>query len=217
MTPLKSCYARRSPGPRRRYRETPRRYFVVRLRVGGLSRRGSRRGAPGEPHLERGDDGAGDLVLEREHIAHLAIVALAPEQQSVGGAGELRGDTHPGAGSAHRALQNATDVERRAHFLRARAPPHRLAELRPATRSPGSRASALVSSSAMPSAKYALAVSPLTDSNGSTARDLSAGAESAVAGLPGRSCHRPRAPSSRMAAIARARKTRLMAERAGTG
>ena len=52
---------------------------------------------------------------------------------------------------------------------------------RPARRSPGTRDNTVVSSSAIPSARYVLAVSPPTDANGMTASEASLSAVGAVA------------------------------------
>ena len=64
---------------------------------------------------QRADDRAGDLVLNREHVDQLAIVALRPEQPPVVGRGELCGDAEPVARLAHRPLEHDAHTEQRAN------------------------------------------------------------------------------------------------------
>ena len=61
--------------------------------------------------LDRGDDSLGDLVLHREHIGKLAVVAFRPDLASGGDVIELRGDAHAIAHLAHAALDDIADAE----------------------------------------------------------------------------------------------------------
>src|SRR5207244_241133 len=63
---------------------------------------------------QRADDGAGDLVLDREHVVQRTIVALRPKGASVVGGSELRRDAQTVSGLPHRALQHGGDAEQRA-------------------------------------------------------------------------------------------------------
>ncbi len=71
---------------------------------------------------ERAGDSSGELVLHGEDVLQLTVVALRPEESSVVGGGELRGDAEPVALSAHTALEHHRDVEEctdRPHVERA--------------------------------------------------------------------------------------------------
>ncbi len=89
-----------------------------------------RRLAPGaeilrriELRLDRGDDGLGDLVLDREHVGELAVVALRPDVAAGRHVIELRGDAHAVAAFAHAAFDHVADAE----LLRDLSDVHRLA------------------------------------------------------------------------------------------
>src|SRR2546426_8938089 len=58
-----------------------------------------------EGRAQRADDGAGDLVLDREHVVQRTIVTLRPKRASVVGGSELRRDAQTVSGLPHRALQ----------------------------------------------------------------------------------------------------------------
>ena len=77
-----------------------------------------RRLAPGakifrgiELRLDRGDDRLGDLVLHREHVGEIAVVALRPDVAAGGDVVELRRDAHAVAALAHAALDHIADAE----------------------------------------------------------------------------------------------------------
>ena len=57
------------------------------------------------------DDRLGDLILDGEHVRHLAVVALRPEVIAVGRAYELRRDADPVAGLAHTPFQDVLHIE----------------------------------------------------------------------------------------------------------
>jgi hypothetical protein len=59
-------------------------------------------------------DGPSDLVLHREDVVQIAVVALGPELVAVGRARQLGRDAQPLAGLADRALHDVLDVETRA-------------------------------------------------------------------------------------------------------
>ena len=61
--------------------------------------------------LDRGDDGFGDLVLHREHVGEVAVVALRPEMAAGGDIVELRRDAHAVAALADAALDHIADAE----------------------------------------------------------------------------------------------------------
>ncbi len=125
------------------------------------------------PAQPRGD-GVGDLVLHREHVGHLAVVALRPELVAVGGVDELRGDAQPRAGSGERCPRArwSRRASRRPARRSSRRPLNAKHEVRAATRRPSTCASAFRISSVTPSAKYSSSA-PLRFSNGSTAIDFS--------------------------------------------
>jgi len=60
--------------------------------------------------------GPGDLVLELERVAQLAVVALAPQVAAVAGLDELDGDSHALTGAAHAPLQDALGAQSRARL-----------------------------------------------------------------------------------------------------
>ena len=62
-------------------------------------------------NLQRLDDAVRDLVLQREDVGQVAVVAVRPQMRAVGGVDELRGDAHPVAGAADRALQHRRHAE----------------------------------------------------------------------------------------------------------
>ena len=61
--------------------------------------------------LDRRDDGLGDLVLHREHIGELAVVAFGPDVAAGCDVVELRGDPHPVAFLADAAFDHVADAE----------------------------------------------------------------------------------------------------------
>ena len=70
-----------------------------------------------ELRLDRGDDGLRDLVLHREHVGQIAVVALGPQMTAGDDIVELRGDAHLVAILAHRALDDIADAELLADLL----------------------------------------------------------------------------------------------------
>ena len=57
--------------------------------------------AIGEMHLQRRDDGAGNLILDSEYVIELPVVGLRPEVVAVFNVDELGGNPYPGARLAH--------------------------------------------------------------------------------------------------------------------
>ena len=70
-----------------------------------------------ELRLDRGDHGLRDLVLHREHVGEIAVVALGPEMRTGDDIVELRGDAHLVAILAHRTLDDIADAELLADLL----------------------------------------------------------------------------------------------------
>ncbi len=70
--------------------------------------------------LELAGDGGGDLVLDGEDVARVAVEALRPELISGPGVGQLRGDANAFSRPAHAALQHGSHVERRSDLLDVR-------------------------------------------------------------------------------------------------
>ncbi len=64
-----------------------------------------------KPALERRDDGSGDLVLNREDVLHLAVVALGPEVVPVGDVDQLRRHAQTVARLPHAAFEDGLDVQ----------------------------------------------------------------------------------------------------------
>ena len=88
---------------------------ALQIRFVGRQRRrvlASGRLADRQPRRQRLGDGSGDLVLHREHVGQLAIVALRPQVAAVGGVDQLRRDPDPIAGLAHAAFEHVRDAER---------------------------------------------------------------------------------------------------------
>jgi hypothetical protein len=71
-----------------------------------------------ELELQRVDVVGRDLVLDLEHVLHLAVVALGPDLIAVGRVVELRGDAEVLACGADAAFQH------RLHLQRLADPPH---------------------------------------------------------------------------------------------
>ncbi len=93
------------------------RHVVGRLALGAIV--GRRLDPPGQGR----DDRRGHLVLDREDVLELAVVALGPDVPVGLGVDQLHGDAHPVAGLAHAALDHVLDAELRGDVL----DPHRLA------------------------------------------------------------------------------------------
>ena len=70
----------------------------------------------GELHRHGANDLLGDLVLEGEDVADLAVVALGPEVIAGGRVHELRRDAHAVARTLHAALQDVAHAEVAAHL-----------------------------------------------------------------------------------------------------
>ena len=58
-----------------------------------------------------GDDLAGNVVLDRENVGQLAVVALGPQMAAGLGVDQLGGDAHPLAAFADAAFDNVSDPE----------------------------------------------------------------------------------------------------------
>src|SRR5215218_3328744 len=65
-----------------------------------------------EVRLDRRDDALGDLVLDGEEVAELAVVAVGPDVLAGLGVDELRRDPHAPASDSHAALEHVADAER---------------------------------------------------------------------------------------------------------
>ena len=61
--------------------------------------------------LHRGDDRLRNLVLQREDVVEVAVVALRPQVAAGRAVDQLRGDAHALAGLAHAALEHVADPE----------------------------------------------------------------------------------------------------------
>ena len=61
--------------------------------------------------LDRCHDGLGDLVLHREYVGQVAVVAFGPEMAAGDDIVELGGDAHPVAGLAHAAFHYVAHAE----------------------------------------------------------------------------------------------------------
>ena len=79
--------------------------------LGSPQRRGLLRRPP-QLDFEHIHDGLRDLVLDREDVGHLAIVALRPQVAAVGDGDQLRGHAQAIARLPHAALQNVRDAQR---------------------------------------------------------------------------------------------------------
>src|SRR3546814_19372819 len=66
-------------------------------------------------HLQRIDDAAGDVVLDREHVLHLAVVGFRPEVRVGSGIDQLRRDAHVLAGAAYAAFEYRADAQLSRH------------------------------------------------------------------------------------------------------
>src|SRR5206468_6760918 len=64
-----------------------------------------------ELELERTYDGFRNLILDRENVGQIAIVALGPQMIAGRTVDQLRSDAHATAGLAHTALKNMADPE----------------------------------------------------------------------------------------------------------
>ena len=65
----------------------------------------------GKPHLQRGRDGPGDLVLNREHVFHVAVKSLRPDVAAVVSGDQLAGDADAVAGLADTAFEDVRHTE----------------------------------------------------------------------------------------------------------
>ena len=70
-----------------------------------------------DPPRQRGDDRRGHLVLDREDVLEVAIVALGPDMVVGIGVDQLHGDPHPVARLAHAAFDHVLDAELRRDVL----------------------------------------------------------------------------------------------------
>ena len=71
-----------------------------------------------ELELERSNHVRGDLVLEREDVAKLAVEAHRPKLRAADRLDELGGDAHPAAGFAHAPLEHVAYVQLAADDMR---------------------------------------------------------------------------------------------------
>jgi len=67
--------------------------------------------------LDRSDDRLGDLVLHREYVGGIAIIALGPDMAAIGDVVELHGDAHPIAGLADAAFHHIAGAKLLADLL----------------------------------------------------------------------------------------------------
>ena len=72
--------------------------------------------------LSARDDRLGDLVLDRENVVEVAVVALGPHVVAGRAVDQLGGDPHPAAGLADAAFEHVADAEL-ARDRRRRRPP----------------------------------------------------------------------------------------------
>src|ERR1700679_999727 len=61
--------------------------------------------------FNRGDNGLGDLILHREDVSQIAVVALCPDVAPGGDIVELPRDSHSVAALAHAALDDVADTD----------------------------------------------------------------------------------------------------------
>jgi hypothetical protein len=61
--------------------------------------------------LDRRDDGLGDLILHREHIGEIAVVALGPDMAAGCDIVQLRGDADAVAALAHAAFEQVSHAK----------------------------------------------------------------------------------------------------------
>ncbi len=59
-----------------------------------------------ERRRQRGDDRRDDLILDLEHVRHLAVVAVRPDVVAIAGVRELRSDPKPRSRAPDAALEN---------------------------------------------------------------------------------------------------------------
>ena len=128
----------------------------MRRGVHGRARRGR-----SEDEAGLGGDLLGDAVLEGEDIRGGAFEGLGPEVAVGACVDELGGDADAVAGADDGAFDDRIDVELRAMSgSERREPLSAMTEVRETTRRLGIRASSVMSSSVMPSAKYSWEGSP---------------------------------------------------------
>src|SRR6516162_6159090 len=71
----------------------------------------------GQCWLDRGDDTRGDVVLHREDVGQISVVALGPEMGTGGGIDKLTADAHPLPGPAHATLEDIAHAKVAANLL----------------------------------------------------------------------------------------------------
>src|SRR6516162_1848319 len=71
----------------------------------------------GQRWLDRGDDTRGDVVLHREDVSDIPVVALGPQMGTGGCIDQLAADAHPLPGSAHASLEDIADAKVAADLL----------------------------------------------------------------------------------------------------
>src|SRR5262249_26084358 len=65
----------------------------------------------GQRWLDRGDDARGDVVLHREDVSQIPVVALGPEVGTGGRIDKVGGNAHALPGSAHATLEDIADAK----------------------------------------------------------------------------------------------------------
>ena len=123
-------------------------------------------------HRDGPGDGPGDLALQDQHVAQLAVIGLGPDVALVDDLYELSGDPHALAGAPEAALEDVVGPQLLADRGMSRsARLYFQVELRAVTlsRSGASRASCVIISSVRPSLRYSWSASPERLSKGRTA------------------------------------------------
>src|SRR5262249_55667465 len=64
-----------------------------------------------QPDLQRRNDGLRDLVLQREDIVEVAVIALTPDVAVIARVDQLRRDPHTAARLAHAAFDDIFDLQ----------------------------------------------------------------------------------------------------------
>lgn len=111
---------------------------------------------PHQLRLQRLDDACRDRVLDREDVRQIAVEAVGPDRLAVLDVHDLGSHPELAAGGTDAALEQVPDAHVFAICPRSTIVARAWkVEVRGATRSPSTRASAVRISSAMPSQKYA--------------------------------------------------------------
>src|SRR5580704_7310576 len=86
-------------------------HAIPRAEIGRMLAQGRLGLGIADGRVNRTRDADGDLVLKRENVAEIAIVAFGPEMFAGGRLNELAGDAHPAARFAHAALQHVAHAK----------------------------------------------------------------------------------------------------------